>query len=55
MLYRRPIIVKERPLVWHIFLFMYLRFVPDDIRMERPKHVVGILVINQLNAQNLAL
>jgi len=39
------------PLLWHIFL----RFVPDDIRMERPKHVVGILAIDQLNAQILVL
>jgi len=43
--------VRERPLLWHILF----RFVPDDIRMERPKHVAGILAIDQYNTQNFVL
>ena len=39
---KKQTIVKEKPLPQHTFPFMYLCFLPDDGRMKRPKHVVGM-------------
>jgi hypothetical protein len=33
--------VKERLVPQHTFRFIYLCCLPDDGRMERPKHAVG--------------
>ena len=34
------LIVKEKALPQHTFLFMYLCFLSDEEQMERPKHVL---------------